>query len=182
MKALNTIQTLCKIGRVLCKIIYICCIVGFIGGAVGIVAMLIGEQAVKIGGVTLHSVLQAEAGIGIGTIWTAIAVSMILCIGEFFVSRMAYQYFRNELETGTPFTAEGARELLHFGISLIWIPIASVVLAQIVQGVISQYFVNVETIDFDGFDSVTPGIMFIFMSLLCKYGAELEENSKNDID
>lgn len=177
MKTLNVIQRLSKIGKVLSKIIYICCIIGFCGCAVGAVALLVGAETVKLGGVTLHSILEKEADISLGSVWAAIAVGAILCIGEFFVSRMAYSYFENELNAGTPFTFEGAKELMHLGISVIWIPIATAVLAQITQSVIAQCTENVEKLSLDGFDSVTIGIMFIIISVICKYGAELNERS-----
>lgn len=177
MKTLYTIQTLSKIGKTLSKIVYICCIVGFCGCAVGGVAMCVGAQAVKTGGTTLHSVLQTEAGVDEGTIWAAITMGAILCTGEFFVSRMAYRYFGNELNAGTPFTAGGAKELLHLGISAIWIPVVSTVMAQIAQVIFAQFMENVEKISLDGFGSVTLGVMFIFMSLLCKYGAELRKEN-----
>ncbi len=174
-KTLNIIQTLSKLGKIFSKIIYICCIVGFIGCAVGIVAMIVGEQTVKIGGVTLHSFLQNEAGISTGTIWSAIAVGMILCAGEFAVAKLAHRYFTHELEAGTPFTLDGAKELLHLGISVIWIPLASLIVAQIAHGIIDGLMENVESMKLDGFGSVALGVMFIFMSLLCRYGAELRE-------
>lgn len=173
MKTLNTIQTLSKIGKVLSKIIYICCIVGLIGCGVGIVAMLVGTETLKLGGVTLHSVLEAEAAVSTGTVWSAIAAGLILCIGEFFVSRMAYRYFENELNAGTPFTLDGAKDLLHLGISLILIPIVTAVLAQVAQAVIAQFMGNAEKLNFDSFDSVSLGVMFIVVSVLCRYGAEL---------
>ena len=58
MKTLNTIQTLSKIGKIFSKFIYICCIIGICGCAVGTVAMLIGTEVLKIGGVSLHSILE----------------------------------------------------------------------------------------------------------------------------
>lgn len=173
MKTLNTIQTLSKIGKVLSKIVYICCIVGFCGCAVGIIAMLGGEKVLKIGGMTLHGILETEAGVSTGTVFSAIAVGIIFSVGEFFISRMAYSYFENELNAGTPFTLSGAKELLHLGISIIWIPIASIVAAEIAQGIIAEFSENTQTLTLDGFDGVALGVMFILMSLLCKYGAEL---------
>lgn len=178
MNTLKAVQTLSKIGKVLSKIVYICCIIGFCGCAVGIVAMLIGGESVKLSGVALHSILQTEAGIDGGTIWAAIAVGLILFVGEFFISNMAYRYFDRELKAGTPFTLNGAKELMHLGISVIWIPIVAVVLAQVAQGMIAQFMENAEKLNLDGFNSVALGIMFIVMSLLCKLGAE--EAQKNE--
>lgn len=178
MKTLDIIQTLSKIGKVLSKIVLICCIVGICGCIVGVIAMMIGGEAVKIGGVTLHSLLQAEAGIGEGTVWAAIAVGMILSIGEFFIAGKAYRYFENEEHTGTPFTAEGAKELLHLGISVIWISIVSVVLAEVAQGIIAEFMGNTEKLSLDCIDSVALGATFIVVSLLCKCGAEAEQEKE----
>lgn len=179
MKTLNVIQTLSKIGKILSKIINICCIVGFCGCIVGISAMLIGAETLKIGGVTLHSILQAESGISEGDVWAAIAVGIILSVGEYFVSRMSYRYFENELKAGTPFTYDGAKELLHLGISVVWIPLLSVILSRVAWEIISQFAENVETLSLDGFDSISLGVVLIIVSLLCKYGAELNGKAEN---
>lgn len=181
MKTLDIIQKLFKVGKIFSKIVYICCIVGFCGCAVGAVAMLVGAEAVKLGSVTLRSILETEAGISTGTVWAAIAVGVCLCVGEFFVARMAYRYFENELNAGTPFIFVGAKELLHLGISTIWIPIVAAVSANIVQGVIGQFAENVEKVSVDGFDSAAWGVMFILISLFCKYGAECKENTVNEV-
>lgn len=172
MKTLNTIQTLSKIGKVFSKIVYICCIVGFIGCAVGILSLMIGAETIKLSGMTLHSILETEAGVSAATVWAAIVAGMILCIGEFFVSRMAYRYFENELAAGTPFTEEGAKELLHLGVSTIWIPIVSTVLARVAQEIIEQFMGAAGPLALNSFDSVALGVMFIVMSLLCRHGAE----------
>lgn len=178
MKTLDIIQTLSKIGKILSKIVSVCCIVGICGSIVGMIAMMIGGEAVKIGGVTLHSLLQAEAGIGEGTVWAAIAVGMILSIGEFFIARRSYCYFENEGNAGTPFTSEGARELLRLGISVIWISIVSVVLAQVAQGIVAELMGNTEKLSLDFIDSVALGATMIVVSLLCKYGAESERENE----
>lgn len=179
MKTLKTIQTLSKIGKILSKIIYICCIVGFAGCVVGIIAMIIGGQTAKLEGISLHSILQTEANVAEGTIWSAIVVGLIFSVGEFFLARMSYRYFENELKIGTPFSKEGAKEMFRLGISAIWIPLATLILAQISQEIFAN-LMEVEKLDLDGFESVSLGVMFIVMSLICKYGAELKEENKEN--
>lgn len=181
MKTLNIIQTLSKIGKILSKIVYICCIAGICGCVLGTVAMLAGAEVIKLNGMTLHSFLKTEAGVNTGTIWLSIVGGLMLCIGEFFVSRMAYVYFENELKAGTPFTSDGAKELLHLGISIIWIPIASSVLSQVAQSVITQFMQDAEKLNSGVGDNVTIGVMFIVMSLLCRCGAECCEKKENDL-
>lgn len=180
MKTLNTLQTLSRLGKVLSKIVYIFCIIGICGCGVGILAMLFGAETLKLGGVTLHSVLETHSDIGSGTVFATLSAWLILCIGELFLSCMALRYFDNELKAGTPFTVDGANEMLHLGISAIWIPIVAQVLAQVAHGVIAQLMENVDKLSLSGFDSVTLGVAFIVVSLLCKYGAEGKENVKNE--
>ncbi len=175
MKTLHIIQILSKVGKIVSKIVYICCIVGFIGCIVGACAMSFGVGVIKLGGDTLQSILETEAGISEGTIWAAIVVGMILCVGEYFVARKAYRYFDNELQAGTPFTENGAKELLHLGISMIWIPLAAIVGAQIAQEIVAQCWVNVEKVSLDGYDSVASGVTCLLVALLCRYGAEVKE-------
>lgn len=174
MKTLKTIQILSKIGKILSKIIYICCIVGFAGCILGTIGMIIGGQAVKSDGMTLQSILKTEANVTEGTVWSAIVVGIILSVGEFFLARMAYKYFENELKIGTPFSKDGAKELLRLGISAIWISLVALILAQISQEIFA-HFMEAEKLDLDGFESVTLGVMFIIMSLIFKHGAELSE-------
>lgn len=173
VKSLKAIQTLSKIGKIISKIIYICCIVGFVGCIVGAIAMLVGGEAVKLGGMTLHSILETEANLATGTVWTAIGAGAILCLGEIILTRMAFRYFEHELNAGTPFTADGAKELLRLGISVLWIPIVTVVLAQIVQNIIALFLENTEMLNLDGFTHVELGLALILVSLLCRCGTEL---------
>lgn len=178
MKTLQIIQTISKIGKVISKIVYISCIIGFCGCVVGGLALLIGGESLKIGGVTLHSILQTEAGISLGTVWSAIFAGMILCIGEIVVAKRACNYFDHELKAGTPFTAEGAKELLLLGVHIIWIPVVTVVLAQVTRDIIDNIWENVEPMALESSDSMTLGVMLIVVSLLCRYGAELKEETK----
>lgn len=174
MKTLNTIQTLSKIGKILSKIIYICCIIGFCGCIVGI-------AAVAVCGMSLNGLVLFETGMGIGTLLAAIAVGLVYCIGEFFISRMAYRYFENELKAGTPFTFDGAKELRHLGISVIWISVVTAVIAEVAQGVIYQFLNDTERLSFEPFDAVAMGLLVIFISLICKHGAEVKADSENQL-
>lgn len=178
MKTLPIIQTLCKIGKIISKIVYICGIIGLCGCGVGILALLIGDEYIKIGGVPLKSILQTQAGISLGTVWSAIFAGMILCAGEAVVAKLACNYFGHELKAGTPFTAEGAKELLLLGVHTIWIPTVAAVLAQVAHKIISVLWGNVEPMALESGDSAALGVMFIVVSLLCRYGAELKEEKK----
>lgn len=90
---------------------------------------------------------------------------------------------------GTPFTQDGAAELMRLGILTISISLGCAVVADIVQGIISGLINGVADaatdICFDHDGAVVLGIMFIVVSVLCRYGAELTQlapgmQSEND--
>ena len=82
MNTLKTIQTLAKIGKVFSKIIFVCCIVGFCGCIVGIVSLALGAETFKLGGVTIHSMIENEAGLNLPTLYASMAVGLRFCAAE----------------------------------------------------------------------------------------------------
>lgn len=76
MKTLNIIQRLSRIGRILSKIMFIFCIIGFCGCIVGILSMALSAPTLKIGGVTLESILSIEAGVTTGTAYVAMTAGV----------------------------------------------------------------------------------------------------------
>ena len=175
MNTLNVIQKLSKIGKVLSKIIFIFCVIGFCGCVVGILSMALGAPTLKIGGVTLESILSMEAGVTAGTAYAAMAAGMILCAGEAVLAKFAEHSFGRELADGTPFTFAGAKEMQRLGILTLCLPIGTQIVAEIVHAVMEQTMQGVAPLHLDNDGSVTLGIMFIVMSLICRYGAELRE-------
>lgn len=178
MKTLNNIKKLSKIGKVLSRIVFIFCIIGFCGCIVGIISMALGTPTLKIGGVTLESILSIEAGVTTGTAYAAMAAGMILCAGEAVLAKFAEHYFKHELADGTPFDLGGAKELMRLGILAICIPIGTQMIAEIVYAVMEQTMQGVAPLQLDNDGSVTLGIMFIVLSLICRYGAELREGKE----
>jgi len=169
MKTLNIIQKLFRIGKVLSKIIFIFCVIGFCGCIVGILSMALGAPTLKIGGVTLENILNTKAEVTIGTVYAAMAAGMILCTGEAVLAKFAEHYFKRELADGTPFNLEGAKEMQRLGILTICIPIGAVM---------EQTIQNVAPLRLDSAGSVALGVMFIVMSLICRYVADMYEESK----
>ena len=169
-KTLHAIQVLSKIGKIFSKIVMICCIVGFglcIAGLLGVAA---GGEILKLGGVTIKGIIGNTAGFSEGTLYAATAAGLVLCGGEAVLAGFAAH---RELADGTPFAFAGARERLRLGILAICIPIGTEIVAAIIRAVISGFFTNVTELSLDPVSSVSIGVMFILMSLLCRHGAEL---------
>lgn len=176
-KTLKTIQTLSKIGKIVSKIVFICCIVGFVACLVSLVLGVGTGELVRLGGVSIRGILEEQAGISVGTVYAATAVGLLLCAGEAVVAKYAELYFKHELQAGTPFTMDGAGELLRLGILTIVIPLAATVAASVTYEILAQYLPDVADFQMENGGSVGTGILFIIMSLLCRLGAEQKENA-----
>lgn len=180
MKQLDTLQTLAKVGKVLSKIAFICAIVGTCGCIAGLISTTFGSSAItKIGGVTLHGILATSEEYNLKSISAGLTGWLIICAGEVVLAKFAENYFKNELAAGTPFTVKGAKELQRLGILAMAIPVGCTVVGEIVMGIVAG-FMNVAVrgwldpqLDHEG--TIVLGIMFIIGSLVCRYGAQLEQ-------
>lgn len=183
MKSLSVIQTLSKIGKIFSNIINVCCVVGIVGCICGLISVPFADKGIfKIGGTSVYGLIFAGEKIDSYQVYTVLAGVLIFCIGEYIVSRFSKRYFKNELEAGTPFTLDGANELMRLGIITICVPIGAIVLSEIVCAVITNIAGFGEAIDFDGYDSVAIGVMFIFMSVICRCGAEALNEKANEAE
>lgn len=179
-KALNTIQILAKIGKIISKIIFICCIVGASLCAVGIISVAVGADGVlKIGGVSIHGLVEYEAGMTTAQMIGAMVAVMISLIAEAVLAKLAENYFKHELDAGTPFTFEGAKEIMRLGILAIALPIGAEIIAAIVYGIIDTFVPVLWDIDISIGDSISVGVMFIVASVIFRYGAELLEQRES---
>ena len=179
-KTLKTIQTLAKIGKIFCKIIFICCIIGFCGCVIGIVSLGLGVESFKLGGVSIHSMIESSAGMSQPTLCAYMAVGAVMCAAEAVLCIFAQAYFTKELEDGNPFTLRGAKELMRLGILTIAIPLGTVILCSIGVGIAESLYPGMEKVSFDDFASVDLGVAMIVLSLLCRYGAEVKEDAREE--
>lgn len=175
MNTLKTIQTLAKIGKVFSKIIFVCCIVGFCGCIVGIVSLALGAETFKLGGVTIHSMIENEAGLNLPTLYASMAVGLLFCGAEAVLCKFAEAYFKHELADGDPFTLRGAKELLRLGILTIVIPLGTVIVCSIGVAIADNMVPGIDKLSIGEFSSVGLGVMMIVLSLFCRYGAERNE-------
>ena len=152
--------------------------IGFCGCIAGLLSLHLGNGGlIKLGGVTLHGLIEDDYGYNIKSISAALCGWLIVCAGEAVLAKFAECCFRNELAAGTPFTLSGAKELLRLGILTLVLPTGCAVLSSIVEG-IAAGFMQIEKaaamdLYFDNEASIALGVMFILGSLLCRHSAEL---------
>lgn len=178
------LQKIAKLGEILSKVAFVCSVISVCGCIAGIFGNLIGiDKVLKVGGVTIHGLLSGFGIYDAKSINVTLAAWLIVCIGEVVLSKFSQIYFRNILAEGTPFTQMGAGELRRLGIMTMLIPTGCVVLAEIIQGIVTGFMdVTADAwmdLNFDNETSIMLGAMFIVGSFLCEYGAEkCEENNQ----
>lgn len=179
MSSLKMLQVLSKIAWVFSKIVRILCIIGLCGCFVGIAVLTVGAHTVKVGGVTFYSLIKNSSGFGMESLYAVMVAGMILCLGEAILAQYAEHYFRRELQDGTPFTQEGAKELQRLGIRTICVSIGSAILAQIAQAAVTALLHGGEELTLEGGASVGLGVVFLILSVVFRYGAELNSDEVN---
>ena len=183
MKSLNIIQKLFKIARVLCEVAFVFAVIGFCATLIGLISLCFGaDNVLKIGGVTIHGIISENLGYDIKSVAASLSGLPFICAGAAVTAKFAEVNFKNELKEGTPFTLGGAKEMLRLGIITIAVPTGTAVIGRVVEGVVAG-FMNVEKAEalemyFDNETSIVLGIMFIAVSLLCRYGAEIKEKGE----
>lgn len=168
MSNLEKIQKGMRVLQILSKIIMIFAIVGVILASIG--AALVASDVANMENQFLHFLsVEAEMSKGqlVGTL-TAAAISLLF---GGILAVFAYRYFTEELKEGTPFTNAGADRIKQLGIM-------EIVLSVISMWVIDGIYENIGLAGWNRFDDaggITLGICLILLSMVVRYGAELEQ-------
>ena len=104
------------------------------------------------------------------------AGDLIGCAGSAVLAYFARQHFAHALEAQTPFTLRGAAEQKRLGILILCISPATMVLRVALSAAFSAEFMPERLagmIVADG-GMLALGVMFLVLSLVCRYGAERE--------
>ena len=177
MKTLKALQIIAKIGRILSTIVFVFCIVGACFCILGILGLAIIPNGLQIGGTTIHGLAEQKAGWNLATCCMAMSQGLVLCAGEAVVAKFAERYFKNELAAGTPFTFDGAKELMRLGILAICIPIGTSIVTGIIYLIFKAVAKDIAETDFTTGASIGVGVMMAVGSLLCRHGAEVSGTS-----
>lgn len=166
-KTLSTILTIFKVAKIVAKVIFILCIVGGAGCLIGLATLPLLDLAAA-------AEFIAEEGLELSSAYAACFVGTITCAGEAVFAFFAERYFGHVLESGTPFTFEGAKESFRLGLASIIISVAVSVVSGLALAIAQLISSGGAQIDVDMSVSLTTGLFFLFMSLIFKHGAELK--------
>ena len=174
MKSLQTIQKICKIFQTLTKIAMILC---FVGSGLLLLGLICGIVIASTGAViagNMETLYRLTSSASFFEMVGALLTEFMLTLTDAILFLHAYRYFSAEQADGTPFSHRGADLMKCLGITLIVLPAVAAILAGVLCGIfrLSQ---NIE-IDLSNGTSLIMGIMLILVSVILRYGADLEVN------
>ncbi|MBE6577719.1 MAG: hypothetical protein E7653_06235 [Ruminococcaceae bacterium] len=168
-KNLSNILTVFKVVKVLAQVVFVFSIIGCAGCVLGLMTL-------PMAGAMIPTGLLSEVGLDLLSAYQACIVGAIVCVGELIFAIFAKRYFKNVLDAGTPFTFDGAKESFRLGIASIIISAATSVIAGIVSLGFLAFSSPLSTeSDASVTFSLTTGLIFLFLSMVFKHGAELRE-------
>lgn len=177
-KSLKTVQTICKVCKVLAEIAFVMFVV--IVALMLVAAIFTGtgkmEALLSSGGVVLDDMLQ-QTGVTQDYMVAVLVCMTIIIAAEAVVAKFINVYFKHELKAGTPFTFEGAKEMLRLGIITIAVPVGASLAATIVFDIMAAGSGLDSEFNFE--ISLGMGLMFLALSPLLKHGTELRLRAKN---
>ena len=171
-KSLKTVQTICKVCKVLAEIAFVLLVVGAVlmlacGIFIGAGKM---DALMSSGALVLDEMLQ-QSGVTQEYVTAVFICMTIIIVAEAVVAKFINVYFKHELKAGTPFTFEGAKEMLRLGIITIAVPAGASLVATIVFGIMAAGSGLDSEFNFE--ISLGLGLMFLALSPLLKHGTEL---------
>ena len=174
MKSLQTIQKTCKVFQTLTKIAMILCFVGsgllLLGLVCGIV---ISSTGAVIAG-NMETLYRLTSSASFFEMVGSLLAEFVLTLTDALLFFHAWKYFSAEQADGTPFSQRGADLMKRLGILLIVLPAVATILVDVLHG--SFDLTQIEAADVGNGTSVMMGIMLIFVSLILRYGVDLEGN------
>ena len=177
MKTLEKIQKTMHVFGILTKIALVFSIIGAAFCAVGALCTLAwytgGEVFSIFGEPITHFVGREDVNQAM-----AVLLSEVFFLStDAILLTFAQRYFTLEQAAGTPFTRNGAEALKKLGIRCIYLPIVAMVIVAVVLACL-----NVERGgDWDNLPSLATGVVLILVSMIFRYGAELEEQNHERI-
>lgn len=165
MKHLKTIQTIVNVVKIIANVIFVLSIIGACGCIIGLVALGFFGNSEFMESISISSSVFGAIS---GLIW---------CIAESIVAYMTMNYCKGELEAGTPFTYDQSKEIFRLGLFAIIVPFAASIIEAAAFGITA--LIDPQIIEAGSEISSSLGIEFgltlLFISVLCKHGAELAE-------
>ena len=174
MKSLQTIQKTCKVFQTLTKIAMILC---FVGSGLLLLGLICGIVISSTGAVisgNMETLYRLTSSASFFEMVGSLLAEFVLTLTDALLFFHAWKYFSAEQADGTPFSHRGADLMKRLGIMLIALPAVATILVGVLHGIFDM--TQIEASDVGNGTSVMMGIILILVSVILRYGADLEAN------
>ena len=174
MKSLQTIQKTCKVFQALSKIAMILC---FVGSGLLLLGLICGIVISSTGAViagNMETLYRLTSSASFFEMVGSLLAEFVLTLTDALLFCHAWKYFSAEQADGTPFSHRGADLMKRLGIMLIALPAVATILVGVLHGIFDM--TQIEASDVGNGTSVMMGIILILVSVILRYGADLEAN------
>ena len=171
-KSLKIIQTIAKVLKIICQVLFILGIIGAAGGVLGVLSMGL-VQILQMDEEILQYIGEFDVTLNMPTAYFGCVAGALACVGECVVIKLTQKYLENELKAGTPFTFDGAKELMKVGIISILVSLIGSALVGGVYGIFYLFNPTMAELNFEFGMDIGAGLSMIFLSVIFKYGAQV---------
>lgn len=178
MDSLKTIQKTFRIFLRLTHAAKILCVVGAVLSGVGALCVMTSYYGGHVFDLFGKPIMIFRSDTNWKQQYVELLAESIRMIANCILLAFAQDYLKTEQSEGTPFTMTGAEKLKNLGIRCIWIPIVAIVVAVTVAVWLGEENIGEAGNAF----SITTGIILILVSMIFRYGAELEQQLHGKIE
>lgn len=170
MDSLKMIQKTFRIFLRLTHAAKILCIVGAVLSGVGALCLMTSYYGGHVFDLFGKPIMIFRSDTNWKQQYVELLAESIRMIANCILLAFAQDYLKTEQSEGTPFTMTGAEKLKNLGIRCIWISIVAIVVAVTVAVWLGEENIGEAGNAF----SIMTGIVLILVSMVFRYGAELE--------
>lgn len=173
-----------KIIQIIIFALKICCIVSIVvnalvvlGGVIGLSETILSENGGVVTEIVIEDILDFTGVLSTAELRVILGGTIVVATSELLVCIFLFNYFKHELDDGTPFTFKGAKELLFVGIKALICFAAAMAICCFIR-LIAFGNTELSALETDFLNVSGMGGEMILMSLLLRFGAEEKESKE----
>lgn len=173
-----------KIIQIIIFALKICCIVSIVvnalvvlGGVIGLSETILSEKGGVVTEIVIEDILDFTGVLSTAELRVILGGTIVVATSELLVCIFLFNYFKHELDDGTPFTFKGAKELLFVGIKALICFAAAMAICCFIR-LIAFGNTELSALETDFLNVSGMGGEMILMSLLLRFGAEEKESKE----
>lgn len=176
----SKVQKLYKIGLIVCKFELWCSLIVLICCGLLLIAQLLMGESKPIGEVKIvYDMFSNVSKMNVGVIYTATTIGIIISFVTMIKAKLLIDYFKKELEIGTPFDMVLVNQLRKTGKQLLILSLLLIIVCNVIYEVFAMSFENIPEMDFNNMQFISTGCICLIFSLLCRLA--VEKDSENNI-